>query len=369
MTQRLLRFGSASLVASLLSLLPACGGSSPAAPIPPPTVTSVQPASGSTLGGTQVIITGSRFASGAAVIFGGAPATDVTVRSATEIAATTPPHLTGAVDIVVTIPGARGWLPGGFSYVLPGPNQPPVITSIAAQGSRPQEPSGFADLGETIALVAQVQDAETPVDQMEYQWQPSAGTIVGTGRTVSWQAPASATTPTKVTIALTVVEHYTGTDDTGAPVQKENTAAGRTTVSLHDSIKEVKDISESFMVDFSHSDVPTEQVIRNFSDTCAGKAEERNDIEHNRATYTITAFHLGQAKVKVNFGGVCSYDLRKGDACSSVSADWTSTDKTTGLVRAVTGVDYMSAIYLDDRWWLCDSNYAGSTATRLRFIH
>lgn len=365
MTQRLFRLGNASLVASLLSLLLACGGS-PVAPIPPPTVTSVLPASGSTLGGTQVIITGSRFASGAAVTFGGQPATDVTVRSATEIAATTPPHPTGAVDIVVTIPGARGSLLGGFSYVLPGPNQPPVIASIAAQGSRPQEPSGFADLGETIALVAQVQDAETPVDQLEYQWTATAGTIGGTGTSVTWQAPASASTPATVSIELTVIEHYTGADSSGAPVQKENRTTGQTSVSLHDSAGEIKDIAETFLLDFSHSDVPTEQVIRNFSDTCSGKASERSDVEHNRATFTITAFHLGPAEVKVNFGGVCAFRDMQGDACASESAEWTSITKATGAVGTTTGTDHMSAVYVQSRWWLCDSQYQG--ASPFRFI-
>ena len=55
-----------------------------------PTVSSVSPNSGSTVGGTAVTITGTNFAAGATVTFGSAAATGVTVVNGTTITATTP---------------------------------------------------------------------------------------------------------------------------------------------------------------------------------------------------------------------------------------------------------------------------------------
>jgi len=55
-----------------------------------PTVTSVSPNSGSTLGGTAVTITGTNFAAGATVTFGATAATSVVVVSSTSITTTTP---------------------------------------------------------------------------------------------------------------------------------------------------------------------------------------------------------------------------------------------------------------------------------------
>ena len=75
-------------------------GQSP--PPPPPSPTSILPTSGSSNGGTSVTITGTGFAAGATVKFGGTAATNVAVGSSTSITATTPAHAAGAVDVVVT---------------------------------------------------------------------------------------------------------------------------------------------------------------------------------------------------------------------------------------------------------------------------
>ncbi len=58
-----------------------------------PTVKSLAPASGSTAGGTSVVITGTNFGSSAGsvtVTFGGVPATSFTLTSATKITAVSP---------------------------------------------------------------------------------------------------------------------------------------------------------------------------------------------------------------------------------------------------------------------------------------
>jgi len=73
---------------------------------PPPTVSGVSPSAGPTGGGTVVTISGTNFASGAAVAFGTAPGTNVVVSSSTSISATSPAGSPGSVDIVVTLPVA-----------------------------------------------------------------------------------------------------------------------------------------------------------------------------------------------------------------------------------------------------------------------
>jgi hypothetical protein len=82
----------------------------------PPTLDGLTPGAGPLAGGTQVALSGSNFASGATVTFGGANATNVNVSSST-ISATTPPHSSGAVDVVVTNPdGQSAAMPAGFVY-------------------------------------------------------------------------------------------------------------------------------------------------------------------------------------------------------------------------------------------------------------
>jgi Domain of unknown function (DUF1929)/IPT/TIG domain len=87
---------------------------------PAPTVTSVSPNSGSTAGGTGVTITGTNFASGATVSFGGTAATNVAVASSTSITAKTPGQTAGAVTVVVTnSDGQNGTLNNGYTYTAP----------------------------------------------------------------------------------------------------------------------------------------------------------------------------------------------------------------------------------------------------------
>jgi hypothetical protein len=82
-----------------------------------PTVTSVSPNNGPVAGGTAVTITGTNFATGATVTFGGAAATNVVVVSSTSITATTPAGTAGAVTVTVTNIGSQsGGLANGFTY-------------------------------------------------------------------------------------------------------------------------------------------------------------------------------------------------------------------------------------------------------------
>ena len=71
---------------------------------PPPTMTSLNPTSGTTLGGTTVTITGTNLTGASAVTIGGLPAT-TSIVNATTITAVTPAHAAGIVDVAVTTAG------------------------------------------------------------------------------------------------------------------------------------------------------------------------------------------------------------------------------------------------------------------------
>ena len=109
---------------------------------PTPTVTNIQPASGSVAGGTAVTITGTNFQSGATVSLGGVDATGVTVVGPDTITATTGAHAAGTVDVVVTNPDAQsGTLTNGFTYATAPtitnftPVNGPAGTSVTINGT------------------------------------------------------------------------------------------------------------------------------------------------------------------------------------------------------------------------------------------
>ncbi len=81
----------------------------------PPTITSVTPPTGSTLGGTSIKITGANLTGATSVTVGGVPATNVVVLSSTSITASTPAG-TGVVSVAVTTPYGAAALPASFTY-------------------------------------------------------------------------------------------------------------------------------------------------------------------------------------------------------------------------------------------------------------
>jgi IPT/TIG domain len=102
-----------------------------------PTVSSLLPASGTTLGGTSVTVTGTGLGSVTNVKVDGTTAT-VTAQTGTSLTFTTPLHLPGAAAVVLTGPGSITTAAGNYTYVLPGAPAPtdPTVTSLSpASGS------------------------------------------------------------------------------------------------------------------------------------------------------------------------------------------------------------------------------------------
>lgn len=258
---------------------------------------------------------------------------------------------------------------------LPRPctNTAPVILSITAQGARSNEPADFADVGESIAIAAIVQDAETPVDQLQLTWTTSAGVFTGSGTNVTWQAPAkgAVATPMDVTITLTVVENYTCA---GQPAPLKNTVTAAHTISLHDTVKEVGDMATQFLLDFSDSSITdVSYVMRNFEPGCYGTASETNQVTLNRVKFKIQRFNIGPATVTEPFGdtdchvpGLAPGDTQHGGACVNNKVHWESTIIESGPYQGdyqiADGIDWISALYYASlkAWKLCDSRFTGT---------
>ena len=105
-------------------------------PAPAPTITAIDPNVGLVDGGTEITITGANFQEGATVSIGGTDAGGTFV-DATTLTATSPEGEEGAADVVVAnSDGQSATSEGGFTYELPPPIPPPVITAVdPAEGS------------------------------------------------------------------------------------------------------------------------------------------------------------------------------------------------------------------------------------------
>ena len=263
----------------------------------------------------------------------------------------------------------------GGSPVGPGPgpsppddpppaNTPPVITSIAVQGGGARQPARFANVGESVAVSATVTDAETPAGQLEYHWSAPLGTFSGSGRSVTWQAPATAATPLAVTLTLRVVERY----GSGGSFQQE--VSGTSQVALHDSVREVGDMARRFLTEFSkpQTNQDVQDIMRDFNAArCPDPSQieaERQDVVRHYTNFFMHGYTIGPAGVTLNFDAACGFRNRPGDACVAVPVSWDSTDQRTNERGQAIGIDHLAAAYsMDDaRWWLCSSDFESTGA-------
>jgi hypothetical protein len=143
-----------------------------------PTVSSISPSSGSSLGGTPITITGTGFIAGASVAFNSGSetnpptATSVSVSAdGTHITATTPAHSAGTVDVVVTnVGGGTVTDTGGFTFnAAPAPTVTGVLASngtslggtlVTISGTN-LVPGSTVKFGDTPAPIAAVQNSTT----------------------------------------------------------------------------------------------------------------------------------------------------------------------------------------------------------------
>jgi len=299
---------------------------------------------------------GQNFVQGATVSIGGVAATDVVVESPTAIIAKTVAAAVGAADVTVTVNGRAATLPGAFRFEQSG--EQPTIVSVTAKGTRTNQPPGLADLDEEIVVSAVVQDGDTPEDRLTFKWSADAGTFSGEGVSVHWRAPADAPTPASIVLNVEVK------DDGG------NTASATTTVSLHNSVKEVGDLARQFLDDFSNSNNAPGFVVRNFSKSPRCERErdsEFDDTAKNREIYRIESSSIGPATVSIQFVSIpCAWRPDHpifGDACAVIPAAWsslclkTNPECNVGEHPKVEGQDYVTAVFEQTEWRLCGSQF------------
>ncbi len=166
-------------------------------PAPAPTVTQVNPDTGSTVGGTPVTLTGTGFTGATAAYFGGGFGTGLTVVSDTEITVTSPASAAGTVDVTVVTPtGASATTSADqFTYVAP-----PTVTALAP-------PTGAESGGTPVTLTGAGFVAPATVDFGT----TAADTVVVVSSTeITVKAP-----PGTGTVAVTVTTPY-GTSTAGS---------------------------------------------------------------------------------------------------------------------------------------------------------
>ncbi|HEY5832511.1 IPT/TIG domain-containing protein [Streptomyces sp.] len=108
----------------------------------PPTVLSLIPVNGPTTGGTPFTIVGANL-TGAAVTFGGVPATGVNVVGGVVLTGVTPPGAAGNVPVVVTTAAGSATVTGGFTYTAA--TTPPTVLTIT--------PTSGAVAGGTVFVI------------------------------------------------------------------------------------------------------------------------------------------------------------------------------------------------------------------------
>ncbi|MFN7915175.1 MAG: IPT/TIG domain-containing protein [Vicinamibacterales bacterium] len=369
-----MRMMRASACAVFCLMAAACDSCSPSGPTPSGLqVSGIAPASGSTTGGNSVTITGIGFGADATVVIGGVAATNIVVSGGTTITATTAARPgAGAADVSVTSGGRTSTRPAAFTFIAPtGTNSPPAIAGFRSVGSRANQPSGFADVDESVQVLATVTDTETATSALTFAW-TGPGTLTSGGSTLSWKVPPSFSqgTPATATLGLTVTEVFTE-----GGVQHQHSTIGSFAMRVHDSQKEIIDAGQDFLLLFSDSTYPPDAVLHNFSTTCDGgngRAEEFTDVARNRRDVVENAAAAriaARPPATITFRSRCV--LPDGrvqpniDACISYTAHWEDTNRATGARTMTDGIDYVSAVLENDRWWLCHSSFIGTSRNPL----
>ena len=219
----------------------------------------------------------------------------------------------------------------------PTTNAPPVIQSLTASAPR-------VEAEQEVQLTAAVQDAETPAAQLTYVWSvsPSLGTLIGTGAAVRWRAPKPAATPDLYTFRLTVTERYTS-----GGTQRTNEVSGTVQVRYNDSPTEITSITTQFLNEFAIDSVSAAQCVRNFSDSCPGKAEEQRDVQAVRDLFSSQGATVSVSSIGINGDRA---DIR-------APCTFRSVRKSTGVLETSTGTCRLTAVYESFRWWLCESRF------------
>ena len=230
-------------------------------------------------------------------------------------------------------------------------NDVPFISSMAISSPR-------VEADQTVVATAFVSDAETPLDQLTYQWSatPVNGTFTGSGPIATWRAPRQQSTPDLYTLKLLITEKYTSA---GQP--KENSVSSTVQVHYNDSPREIMTISMRFLTElFPTYTISASQAVADFSDSCSEKASEYSDVANNRINFQILSGTYTNVSVAPN-GDRTFADVSGTCVFKDIPKD--PKNPNFGKTETVTGICRLTAIYENWKWWLCSSRFEGIGVT------
>jgi hypothetical protein len=202
-------------------------------------------------------------------------------------------------------------------------------------------------------IVSVVEDAETPLAQLTFQWTTNAGTITGSGASATWRIPKGIVAGVDVTATLKVTEAYQALEN-GVVVAKQHVVSSTSPVfRVHDTEAETRELARKFLVDlFGNSSVPAEACMVDFGVVCAalpeGKTAEFQQIVNHRATvivYSATLLAQRFDHLSMNFGSVHSAMLYDDQVIGEKPKPPTCGDFE------------VTVVYDGGRWWICESYY------------
>ena len=222
---------------------------------------------------------------------------------------------------------------------------PPIIRSIAA-------PTVRVETGQDVTIAAVVEDAETPLNQLTYQWTANAGTITGTGPVVTWRHAPGLTSGVDVVITLTVIDTHKAVEN-NVIVERDYRVVGQAApFRVHDSAAEMKELSRKFLLDlFGNSKIPPIACLVDFTESgkcAAGKAAELKDITENRQLVEIISGTIFTQQF-----------ISEGPNAARVTnfAQFYSILKSNGVGGYAIGDFVITGVYEANRWWICESTF------------
>ncbi|MGW7575736.1 IPT/TIG domain-containing protein [Streptomyces sp. NPDC054765] len=171
--------------------------------VPAPTITSINPVSGTTSGGTLVVITGTNLTGATAVSIDGTPVTSFQVVDDTHISAITAPHAPDTGPVSVTTPGGTATGPATYTYVTPAPTISGFApTSGSTAGGTQVTITGSGFTGATAVSIAGVNAAS-------FQVLNDTTIVAITAPSAPTSGPVSVTTPGGTAFSATNYTYFT----------------------------------------------------------------------------------------------------------------------------------------------------------------
>jgi hypothetical protein len=181
-----------------------------------PTVSSVSPDAGSTVGGNSVTINGTNFVAGSTVKFGTTASGSVTFVSATQLKAVAPAHAAGTVDVTVTTPGGTSTPVLGDHYAYGSPTVSSFTPSSGITGSTVTITGASFVPGATVKFGTIASHAVTFISGTQIKAVVPNGAVTGK---ISVTSPAgTGTSASNFTVTLSITGFSPSSGPTGTVV-------------------------------------------------------------------------------------------------------------------------------------------------------